>query len=129
MQAGIVELVDKEIGARVLWIGVCGVGFGMDQGAKMSVIDSRLSAKFANMSFVCAFFVVCMHVGGELPVGGLGWWVSELTRGGVSVWGSGGLFDSLVRGVWPKRVNFMGLTEAFAAGGKRPVWREIAGDI
>lgn len=50
----------------------------------MVIVDSRLSAKFANMSIVCAFLVVCMHVGVGFAIGSTGWWVSELTRNGVS---------------------------------------------
>lgn len=47
-------------------------------------IDASTSAKFANMSIVCAFLVVCMHVGGEFTHGSFGWWFSELTRGDLS---------------------------------------------
>ncbi|MBQ4385144.1 MAG: acyltransferase [Kiritimatiellae bacterium] len=48
------------------------------------MISKETSAKFANMSIVCSFFVVCMHVGGEFARGSAGWWISEFTRGGVS---------------------------------------------
>ena len=36
------------------------------------------------MSIVCAFLVVCMHLGGEFVRGSAGWWVSEFTRGGIA---------------------------------------------
>ena len=51
---------------------------------KTTNIDPTTSAKFANMSIVCAFLVVCMHVGGGFAHGSFGWWFSELTRGGLS---------------------------------------------
>lgn len=47
-------------------------------------IPPELSAKFANMSIVCAALVVCMHVGGIFARDTVGWWISEFTRGGVS---------------------------------------------
>lgn len=49
-----------------------------------NTIQADLSAKFANMSIVCAFMVVCIHVGGVFEKGSLGWWLAEFTRDGVA---------------------------------------------
>ena len=56
----------------------------MDESVDMNDISCSTSAKFANMSIVCAALVVCMHVGGKFACGSVGWWFSELTRGGIS---------------------------------------------
>lgn len=47
-------------------------------------IHTDISARFANMSIVCAFLVVCIHVGGVFENGSIGWWFSELTRDGIA---------------------------------------------
>lgn len=49
----------------------------------MVKLTEELSAKFTSMSIVCAFFVVCMHTGGEFEHGSFGWWIIKLTRSGV----------------------------------------------
>ena len=47
--------------------------------AMVSFVSKDVSAKFANMSFVCACLVVFIHVGIECANGTLGWWLQQMS--------------------------------------------------
>lgn len=49
-----------------------------------SKITPNTSIRFTNLSVLCAFLVVVMHVGCEFVAGSLGWWVSEILRFGIA---------------------------------------------
>lgn len=49
----------------------------MRNDSSMLPVGKTLSAKMANMSFVCAVLVVFMHVGSPIPVGSFPWFFIE----------------------------------------------------